>query len=106
MLVLMTYFADPSREDPVVVKSETEAGDFEKEIKKLKAFGGGDCPEYTFEGIRGALAKLTFDGSPMYVFTDAGPKDATKATIEEVKMMAEVHDVAINFLASGLVDFY
>ena len=49
MLVLMTYFADPSREDPVVVKSETEAGDFEIEIKKLKAFGGGDCPEYTFE---------------------------------------------------------
>ena len=68
MLVLMTYFADPSKEDPVVVKSEKEAGDFEKEIKKrVKAFGGEDCPEYTFEGIRGALAKLSFDGSPMYV---------------------------------------
>ena len=25
MLVLIPYFADPSKEDPVVVKSETEA---------------------------------------------------------------------------------
>ena len=56
--------------------------------------------------MRGALANLSFDGSPMYVFTDAGPKDARKATIEEVKMMAEVHGVAINFLASSLVYFY
>ena len=74
--------------------------------QKLKAFGGEDCPEYTFEGMRGALANLSFDGSPMYVFTDAGPKDARKATIEEVKMMGEVHGVAINFLASSLVYFY
>ena len=86
----------------MIVKSETEAGEFEEEINKLRASGGMDCPEYTFEGIRGALAKLSISGSPMYVFTDAGPKDATELDIEEVKMMAQDYGVTINFLATGI----
>ena len=44
---------------------------------------------------------MAVDGSPLYVFTDAGPKDATEADIEEVKTLAEVFDVAINFFTTG-----
>lgn len=40
-------------------------------------------------------------GSPLYVFTDAGPKDATEADIQEVKMIAKANGVAINFLTTG-----
>ena len=92
---------DPTKADPVIVKTETEAGEFEEEIDKLRAHGGGDCPEYTFEGMRGALNNMGEDGSPLYVFTDAGPKDATEADIEEVKMLAKERGVAINFLTTG-----
>lgn len=86
----------------MIVKTETEAGEFKKEIEKLRAHGGGDCPEYTFEGMRGALNDLEMDGSPLYVFTDAGPKDATEAGIEEVKTIARERGVAINFLTTGI----
>ena len=92
---------DPTKADPVIVKTETEAGEFEEEIDKLRAHGGGDCPEYTFEGMRGALNNMGEDGSPLYVFTDAGPKDAKQADIEEVKMLAKGRGVAINFLTTG-----
>ena len=39
----------------------------------------------------------------MYVFTDAGPKDATVANIEEAKDLAGVewYDVTINFFTTG-----
>ena len=67
----------------------------------MRANGGGDCPEYTFEGMRGALNNLGVDGSPLYVFTDAGPKDATEADIEEIKELAQSRGVAINFLTTG-----
>ena len=87
----------------MIVKNQTEAGEFEKEIEKLRAHGGGDCPEYTFEGMRGALNNMGEDGSPLYVFTDAGPKDATEAGIEEVKTIAKARSVAINFLTTGII---
>lgn len=92
---------DPTKDNPVIVKRETEAGEFEEEIDKLRAHGGGDCPEYTFEGMHGALNNMGEDGSPLYVFTDAGPKDATEADIEDIKELAQTHGVAINFLTTG-----
>ena len=85
----------------MIVKNQTEAGEFEKEIEKLRAHGGGDCPEYTFEGMRGALNDLEMNGSPLYVFTDAGPKDATEADIAEIKEIVRRRGVAINFLTTG-----
>ena len=51
--------------------------------------------------MRGALNNMGEDGSPLYVFTDAGPKDARAADIEEVKMLAKDRGVAINFLTTG-----
>ena len=95
------FLVDPSNENPVTVKFETEAGEFEREIRGLRAHGGGDCLEYTFHGIREALARLSIPRSPMYVFTDAGPKDATDLDIEQVKLMVENDDVVVNFLTTG-----
>ena len=51
--------------------------------------------------MRGALNNTGENGSPLYVFTDAGPKDAKKADIEEIKELAQKHGVAINFLTTG-----
>ena len=51
--------------------------------------------------MRGALNNMRAYGSPLYVFTDAGPKDATEPDIEEVKMIAKASGVAINFLTTG-----
>ncbi|XP_073229342.1 von Willebrand factor A domain-containing protein 7-like isoform X4 [Porites lutea] len=94
-------YPDPMNVNPVTVKLEAEAGEFEREIRRLRAHGGGDCPEYTFHGIREALFRLTIPRSPMYVFTDAGPKDATALDIEEVKLMVQDYDVVVNFLTTG-----
>ena len=51
--------------------------------------------------MHGALNNMGEDGSPLYVFTDAGPKDATEADIEDIKELAQTHGVAINFLTTG-----
>ena len=90
---------------PVIVKEETEAGEFVAEINKLRAHGGGDCPEYTFKGMLEALYQDPAWGSPMYVFTDAGPKDATEYDIEEVKALASADEygVTINFFTTGRI---
>ena len=75
--------------------------EFVQAINALNADKGGDCPEYTFQGILNALGQEPRYGSPMYVFTDAGPKDATAENIEEVKMLAEKDKITINFLSTG-----
>ena len=74
-----------------------------KAINNLKPHGGGDCPEYTFAGMLEALYQDPLWGSPMYVFTDAGPKDASDENIEEVKHLAsaEEYGVTINFFTTG-----
>lgn len=42
----------------------------------------------------------------MYVFTDAGPKDATEYDIEEVKALASADEygVTINFFTTGRIE--
>ena len=99
------FFLVDTGTPPVIVKEETEAGEFVAEINKLKAHGGGDCPEYTFKGMLEALYQDPAWGSPMYVFTDAGPKDATEYDIEEVKALAsgDEYGVTINFFTTGTV---
>ena len=94
-----TFLVDPLNENPVTVKLEKEAGEFEQEIRRLRPHDGGDCPEYTFHGIREALSRLHRPGSPMYVFTDAGPKDEN--VLQEVKLMVQDYDVVVNFLTTG-----
>ena len=82
---------------------EGKAGEIVQNISNLKAHDGGDCPEYAFTGMLEALYMDPQWGSPMYVFTDAGPKDATDEFIEEVKRLAsrEEYGVTINFFTTG-----
>ena len=100
-LMYLMYIGEPR----VTVKEESEAGDFVAAINNLRAHGGGDCPEYTFRGMLEALYQDPAWGSPMYVFTDAGPKDATEYDIEEVKTLAgaDEYGVTINFFTTGRV---
>ena len=87
----------------VIKKNESNAGEFVKAINALTAYGGGDCPEYTFTGMLEALYHQPEWGSPMYVFTDAGPKDASEENIEELRYLAgsDAFGVTINFLTTG-----
>ncbi|KAL9960310.1 hypothetical protein ACROYT_G033755 [Oculina patagonica] len=99
---ILSPFNDPmSGAGQLVIKEDGEARDFVQAINALRAHSGGDCPEYTFEGMLNALGQDPLFGSPMYVFTDAGPKDATKENIEEVKLLAEGSEITINFLTTG-----
>ena len=86
-----------------IVKEESDAGEFVKAINALTANGGGDCPEYTFTGMLEAIYQWPEWGSPMYVFTDAGPKDASEAKIAELQFLASSDQlgVTINFLTTG-----
>jgi len=72
-------------------------------INDLTPHGGGDCPELAFTGMLEALYQEPQWGSPMYVFTDAGPKDASDEFIEEVKYLASAEEfgVTINFFTTG-----
>lgn len=55
---------------------DADRNKFLQKVKQLRAHGGGDCKEKTFHGIIDAINKGNPRiGSPMYVFTDAGPKD-------------------------------
>lgn len=74
-----------------------------KAVSKLKARGGGDCPELTMKGILDAMYQGPDWGSPLYVFTDASPKDATPENIAEVKSMAKYLGVTINFFITGKI---
>lgn len=87
----------------MIFKDEIEAGEFVQALNDLEPHGGGDCPEYAFTGMLEALYQEPQWGSPMYVFTDAGPKDALDEFIEEVKHLAspEEYGVTINFFTTG-----
>lgn len=99
---ILSPFNDPmSDAGEMVTKQDNQSMEFVQAIDALNAHNGGDCPEYTFQGILNALGQEPLLGSPMYVFTDAGPKDATPENIEEVKMLAEDDEITINFLSTG-----
>ena len=86
----------------VVYKESNQSLEFVNAINALTVKSGGDCPEYTFAGIVNALGQDPHLDSPMYVFTDAGPKDATEENIEEVKILAEMNEITIHFLLTGI----
>ena len=87
---------------PVTYKSHKEGKQFQNAINALRAHAGGDCPELTFKGILDGMAESPNYGSPLYVFTDATAKDATKDNIIEVLQFAEDTGITINFFTTGL----
>ena len=80
-----TYFADGQLDQLIT------------HIDGITATGGWDCPEFTFDGMINALYEDPRWGSPLYVFTDAPPKDANKINKEILNVLAEDHGVTVNF---------
>lgn len=82
---------------PITQLSKNESSTFLTAINRLRASSGGDCKELGFKGMINALDRGPADGSPMYVFTDAPPKDATKKNKNDVLDLAKAYDIKINF---------
>ncbi|XP_048581792.1 von Willebrand factor A domain-containing protein 7 [Nematostella vectensis] len=98
---ILSPFSDPDT-GPLIFRDLSQGAKFVDDINKLRAKGGGDCAELAFKGILDALMEGPDWGSPMYVFTDAPPKDATPDNIQSVKAMAEYLGVTINFFTTGM----
>lgn len=81
--------------------------EFIDEISKLKANGGGDCPEYTFNGMIAAIQEGPEYGSPLIVFTDAPPKDAGEDdNLNSLISLADENEVNINFFTHETCDSF
>ena len=74
--------------------------EFIAKINELRPHGGGDCPEMTFKGIIEALKAGPVYDSPLYIFTDAPPKDATPDNIDEATNRAKVAGINVYFFAT------
>ena len=85
---------------PLTVKNETQGKEFIAALEVLVPNGGADCPELIFKGMIDALKANPQPGSPMYVFTDAPPKDNTTENIDEVINIAADLEVLINFFST------
>ena len=67
-------------------------------VNKLKATGGGDCPELAMTGLYQALLH-SLPESTIYCFTDADAKDEHRR--KEVMSLALKKKVKITFLLAG-----
>ncbi|KAF6212100.1 hypothetical protein GE061_012620 [Apolygus lucorum] len=72
-----------------------------KAIENIVADGGGTCPERTLVGVEKAI-DLSYDGSFIFVFTDADPNDAY--LYETIKNKMERKKITIYFLLTGVCD--
>jgi hypothetical protein len=78
--------------------------EFINNINNLVASEGGDCPEYALEGMFQAISEDPEDGSPLFVFTDASPKDGTVEMMEQLIGLAQLYEVTINFFTEESCD--
>ena len=67
-------------------------------VNKLKATGGGDCPELAMTGLYQALLH-SLPESTIRLFTDADPKDEQRR--KEVMSLALENKVRIMFVLTG-----
>ncbi|XP_067865293.1 von Willebrand factor A domain-containing protein 7-like isoform X2 [Heterodontus francisci] len=67
-------------------------------IFKLRANGGGDCPELAMTGLELAL-RNSMPRSQIFFFSDAGAKDKQKE--DQVKILVETTKSKINVLLTG-----
>jgi hypothetical protein len=86
---VLTPFNDPFV-GPTTITTEPDV--FKSAISELGAFGGGDCPELSMNGMLQALS-ASDKGGDLFVFTDAGSKDgglagavASLAASREIKI--------------------
>ena len=105
-----SYLTTTSRLDSVIFmlvengraikKAARKGQEFINEIQALRANGGGDCAEMAFKGILEALNKQPESDSPLYVFTDAPPKDASSHNITDVTVKAQALGVNVYFFST------
>lgn len=81
------------------VYAEDEVNELIKHLRTKTASGGGDCSEYSFDGMISSLYEDSREGSPLYVFTDAPPKDANEDNKETMSALADELGFTINFFA-------
>ncbi|XP_035692384.1 von Willebrand factor A domain-containing protein 7-like [Branchiostoma floridae] len=94
---ILVPFSDP-HVGPAVVTNDPE--EFETAIGNLQASGGGDAPEYSLSALQIALAR-SLPGSTVFVFTDAGAKDA--GLVESVTSLGIQKNIKVTFFLSGSV---
>ena len=76
-----------------------QVAEFIDHIGNLEATGGGDCKEYALNGMLLAIQEGPEDGSPLFVFTDAPPKDDAEENMEAILALAEMFEIPIIFLS-------
>ena len=91
---LRTFFLDVGE---TAFYDGDQVAEFINHIGNLKATGGGDCKEYALNGMLSATEDGPEDGSPLFVFTDAPPKDDTEENMIALLALAELSGITINF---------
>jgi hypothetical protein len=81
-----------------VLADTTEAEVFVNAISRLRASGGGDCPELPQSGLLKALEAMDYGGE-LILFTDASAKDDQLAP--NVRALADKKGIKISTAASG-----
>ena len=78
--------------------------EFINDIGNLEATEGGDCKEYALNGMLSAVQEGPEDGSPLFVFTDAPPKDDAEENMVAILALAQMSGITINFFIEEACD--
>ena len=81
-----------------------QVAEFIDHIGNLEATGGGDCKEYALNGMFLAIQEGPEDRSPLFVFTDAPPKDDAEENMEAILALAKLTEITINFFIEETCD--
>ncbi|XP_042311641.1 von Willebrand factor A domain-containing protein 7-like isoform X2 [Sceloporus undulatus] len=92
---ILVPFNDP---DVGPVLKTQNVDEFESYISKLRAIGGGDCPEMSLTGLKLALQE-SLPRSKIFTFTDAGAKD--KWLKDEIKVLIDSSGSELNYALTG-----
>ncbi|XP_077186956.1 von Willebrand factor A domain-containing protein 7-like [Paroedura picta] len=92
---ILVPFNDP---DVGPVRITHNVNTFESFISSLRASGGGDCPEMSLTGLKLALQESK-PRSKIFIFTDAGAKDAS--LLDEVKVLIDSSKSEVNAALTG-----
>ena len=97
----LRLFLFVERHGPMTYMSKEKKSQFYALINNVRIGGGGDCDELALTGIKEIYSSPLKYQSPIYVFTDAGAKDATDENIEALKEMIATYQTPINFFLSN-----
>lgn len=94
----MSYFSATGK---IVKRTSLEKEKFIQDIKNLAPFGGGDCPELAFAGMKNALSNISeMHNTAMFVFTDAPAKDSSEDKVANLLSAARFRQISISFFLS------